>query len=243
MPCGATRRPTLLSSSRCSRCGSGQGSSSRQGVLRLRSLSLRLRECRILLPNVPNRPPVWRRAQPPPRRRMSTCAAAGAHPDRERGGRRQRSAASRARSTNKWSAKMLAPWARRRRRLAAVRGALAALLALVAAPRLPFPHGRHHVRQHMAQHRAPGRAANRLCGLELGVLLDADHRTPDHTRAADAVGDFAPMSTLNVPQTFNPAACAIRRACPSSRRTVHSACSSAKASTDSSPAPGSTFSH
>ena len=55
--------------------------------------------------------------------------------------------------------------------------------------------------------------------------------------------DFASTRTLNVPQTSRPAACAIRRACPSSSRTVHSACSSAKASTASSPAPRSTFSH
>ena len=55
--------------------------------------------------------------------------------------------------------------------------------------------------------------------------------------------DFASRRIRNVPQTLSPAACAIRRACLSSSRTVHSVCSSAKASTASSPAPRSTFSH
>ena len=55
--------------------------------------------------------------------------------------------------------------------------------------------------------------------------------------------DFASRRIRNVPQTLSPAACAIWRACPSSSKTVHSACSSAKASTASSPAPRSTRSH
>ena len=54
---------------------------------------------------------------------------------------------------------------------------------------------------------------------------------------------FASMRTPSVPRTSSPALAAMRRACLSSRRTVHFGCSNARASTANSPRPRSSVSH
>ena len=49
--------------------------------------------------------------------------------------------------------------------------------------------GREHIRQHVVQHSAPTRIADGLRGLEVDVLLDADHGAPDHARVADPIDE------------------------------------------------------